>query len=93
MWVSPDAGHGVVWVCPQAIFLNWSRYAGSKAAPSATTVAETVRMMASGERAQRRFGDEKKWCFPVPFEVFVTSHVAEWGDFGYMPNNASEVAA
>ena len=81
-WVRADVESGVVWVNSQAIYEHWERYAGINR-PKATTIANTVKMLAEGESRNLRFGETRKRCWPLPFGSFVDAMICEWGDYGY----------
>jgi hypothetical protein len=82
VWVKPDQEDGTVWVNPQAVYEHWDTFAGISR-PKATTIANTVKMLASGEYKQLRFGDVRKRCYPIEFSSFVDAMICEWGDYGY----------
>ena len=83
VWVKVDREDSVVWVNSQAVYEHWDKYAGIHK-PKATTVANTVKMLASGECRHLRFGEARKRCWPIPFESFVDAMICEWGDHGYI---------
>jgi len=81
-WIRPDVEAGVVWVNAQSVYEHWERHAGISR-PKATTIANTVKMLAEGESKHLRFGDKRKRCWPIPFSSFVDAMICEWGDYGY----------
>lgn len=82
VWVKADGESGVVWVHPGAVYDHWEAYAGISR-PKATTIHDTVKMLAVGEKKQQRFGDTRKRCYPIDFESFVDAKICDWGDHGF----------
>tara|TARA_Y100001963_G_scaffold103638_1_gene142671 strand:- start:6120 stop:8768 length:2649 start_codon:yes stop_codon:yes gene_type:complete len=82
VWVKPDIDEGVVWINAGAVYEHWESYAGISR-PKATTIANTVKMLADGEVRQLRFGEVRKRCWPINFQSFVDAMICEWGDHGY----------
>ena len=82
IWIRPEVEAGVVWVNAQTIYDNWERYAGISR-PKATTITNTVKMLAEGDSQYLRFGEKRKRCWPIPFGSFVDAMICEWGDHGY----------
>ena len=81
VWVKADTVSNIVWVNPGAVYDHWD-FAGV-ARPKATTIANTIKMLAEGEVRQVRFGEVRKRCWPVNFQSFVDAMICEWGDHGY----------
>tara|TARA_Y100000356_G_C10999402_1_gene152570 strand:+ start:71 stop:439 length:369 start_codon:yes stop_codon:yes gene_type:complete len=82
VWVKPEQEEGLVWINAQAVYEHWENFAGISR-PKATTIANTVKMLATGECKQLRFGDVRKRCYPIKFSSFVDAMICEWGDYGY----------
>ena len=82
VWVKADIEDGDVWVNINSVYEHWDNYAGISR-PKATTVASTIKMLATGDKRQLRFGDARKWCWPIKFESFVDAMICDWGDHGY----------
>ena len=82
VWVKTDVEDYKVWVSIGSVYEHWDNYAGISR-PKATTVANTVKMLADGEPRQLRFGEVRKWCWPINFQSFVDAMICEWGDHGY----------
>tara|TARA_S200002703_G_scaffold35810_1_gene30884 strand:- start:11100 stop:13748 length:2649 start_codon:yes stop_codon:yes gene_type:complete len=82
VFVKTDEEGGVVWIHPGAVYDHWDAYAGISR-PKATTIHDTVKMLAVGEKKQQRFGDTRKRCYPIDFESFVDAKICDWGDHGF----------
>jgi hypothetical protein len=82
VWIKSQQEEGVVWVNVGTVYDNWDSYAGISR-PKATTIANTVKMLATGEARQVRFGDARKYCWPIDFQSFVDAMICEWGDHGF----------
>ncbi len=82
VWVKADPEAGLVWINAGAVYEHWDNYAGISR-PKATTIANTVKMLATGECRQVRFGESRKRCWPINFQSFVDAMICEWGDHGF----------